>query len=146
MPNRRLERLNEQFRREITGILYRHVRDPRVSNVVITGVAVTSDLWLARIYVRIADDEEQRKEAMKGLSAASSFIRRELGSMLHIRRIPELRFLEDETLDQANRIEEILREVGTPDATDDIPDPEVEQDGDPDVDPNGSLRVDASED
>jgi len=112
MTSRRLERLNEQFRREITGILQRHVRDPRVSNVLITGVAVTSDLWLARVYVRIADDEEQRKEAMKGLAAAASFIRRELGSMLHIRRIPELRFLEDETLDQANRIEEILRGIG----------------------------------
>ena len=83
-----------------------------MSNVLITGVAVTSDLWLARVYVRIADDEEQRKEAMKGLAAAASFIRRELGSMLHIRRIPELRFLEDETLDQANRIEEILRGIG----------------------------------
>ena len=115
MPSRRLERLNEQFRREITGILQRHVRDPRVSNVLVTGVVVTSDLWLARVYVRIADEEEERKEAMKGLAAAASFIRRELGSMLHIRRIPELRFLEDETLDQANRIEEILSGIGSDD-------------------------------
>ena len=112
MPNRRLERLNEQFRREITGILHRSVRDPRVTDMVITGVAVTSDLWLARVYVRFTRDEADREEALKGLDAASNFIRRELGSMLHIRRIPELRFLEDETLDQATRIEEILREIG----------------------------------
>lgn len=112
MPDRRLARLNEQFRREITDILYRDVRDPRVKDVVITGVAVTSDLWLARVYVRVTGGDEERKEAMKGLDAASSFIRRELGSMLHIRRLPELRFLEDETLEQANRIEEILREIG----------------------------------
>jgi ribosome-binding factor A len=112
MPNRRLERLNEQFRREITGILNRDVRDPRVLDVVVTGVAVTSDLWLARVYVRFAGEDVDREEAMRGLDAASSFIRRELGSMLHIRRVPELRFLEDETLDQANRIEAILREIG----------------------------------
>ena len=111
MPDRRLARLNEQFRREITDILRRDVRDPRVKDVVITGVAVTSDLWLARVYVRLAGGDEERKEAMKGLDAASNFIRRELGSMLHIRRLPELRFLEDETLEQANRIEEILREI-----------------------------------
>ncbi len=111
MPDRRLARLNEQFRREITDILRRDVRDPRVKDVVITGVAVTSDLWLARVYVRVAAGDEERKEAMKGLDAASNFIRRELGSMLHIRRLPELRFLEDETLEQANRIEEILREI-----------------------------------
>ncbi len=111
MPNRRLERLNEQFRREITGILHRSVRDPRVTDVVVTGVAVTSDLWLARVYVRVSGEDADRDEALKGLEGASNFIRRELGSMLHIRRIPELRFLEDETLDQATRIEEILREI-----------------------------------
>ena len=90
-----------------------------MSNVVVTAVAVTSDLWLARVYFRISDDENERQEAMDGLAAASSFIRRELGSMLHIRRIPELRFLEDETLDQANRIDEILREIGQADAGED---------------------------
>ena len=131
MPNRRLARLNEQFRREITEILRRDVRDPRVKDVVITGVAVTSDLWLARVYVRVKGEDEERKEAMKGLAAAANFIRREIGSMLHIRRIPELRFLEDDTLDQANRIEEILREVG--------------QEG-PSDPPGGSDRAEASED
>ena len=149
MPNRRLERLNEQFRREITGILRRDVRDPRVSNVAVTGVTVTSDLWLARVYVQIADNDTERKEAMAGLNAASSFIRRELGSMLHIRRIPELRFLEDETLDQANRIEEILRELGrdaSPEEAEANPDPEGTRQGGQDAASDESLRVDTSED
>jgi len=111
MPSRRLARLNEQLRREITGILRREVRDPRVRDVVITNVVVTPDLWLARVYVRIAGEGQEREEAVEGLEAASGFIRRELGSMLHIHRIPELRFLEDETLEHATRIEEILREI-----------------------------------
>ncbi len=108
-PNRRLARLNEQFRREITAILRRAVRDPRVQDVVVNSVEVTSDLWLARVYMRVGGEEAERREALEGLEAAASFIRRELAAVLHIRRIPELRFLEDKTLAKANRIEEILK-------------------------------------
>jgi ribosome-binding factor A len=108
-PNRRLERLNEQFRREITAILRRAVRDPRVGDVVVNSVEVTSDLWLARVYVRMGGGDRERAEAFQGLAAAANFIRRELAGVLHIRRIPELRFLEDKTLAQATRIEEILK-------------------------------------
>ena len=108
-PNRRLARLNEQFRREITAILRRAVRDPRVLDVVVDSVEVTSDLWLARVYVRLGDDDQERTDALQGLNAAANFIRRELAAVLHIRRIPELRFLEDKTLAQADRIEEILQ-------------------------------------
>ena len=108
-PTRRLARLNEQFRREITAILRRSVRDPRVQAVVVNSVEVTSDLWLARVYVRVGGEEGERGEALQGLEAAANFIRRELGAVLHIRRIPELRFLEDKTLANANRIEEILK-------------------------------------
>ncbi len=108
-PNRRLARLNEQFRREITAIVLRSVRDPRVQDVVVSSVEVTSDLWLARVYVRLGGQDAERREALQGLEAAANFVRRELAAVLHIRRIPELRFLEDETLAKANRIEEILK-------------------------------------
>ncbi len=108
-PNRRLARLNEQFRREITAILRRAVRDPRVQDVFVNSVEVTSDLWLARVYVRLGGEDQERHEALQGLGAAATFIRRELAAVLHIRRIPELRFLEDKTLAKAHRIEEILK-------------------------------------
>ena len=111
MTNQRLLRLNEQFLREITGILRNEVRDPRVRGVVVTAVTVTPDLWMARVYVRINHEDQEASEAMEGLKAASNFIRKKLGSMLHIRRIPELRFFEDKILDQANRIEKILQET-----------------------------------
>ncbi len=107
--NRRLARLNEQFRREITAILRRSVRDPRVPDVVVNSVEVTSDLWLARVYVGLGNDDQDRADALLGLEGAANFIRRELAAVLHIRRIPELRFLEDKTAAQANRIEEILK-------------------------------------
>ena len=108
-PNRRLARLNEQFRREITAILRRSVRDPRVLDVVVNSVEVTSDLWLARVYVGLGNDDQDRADALLGLEGAANFIRRQLAAVLHIRRIPELRFLEDKTAAQANRIEEILK-------------------------------------
>ena len=110
-PNRRIARLNEQFRREITAMLRRAVRDPRVQDVVVNSVEVTSDLWLARVYVRLGGEDQERREALQGLEAAATFIRRELAAVLHIRRIPELRFLEDKTLASADRIEEILKEL-----------------------------------
>ncbi len=119
-PNRRLARLNEQFRREITAILRRDVRDPRVLDVVVNSVEVTMDLWLARVYVSLGDSDQERADVLQGLEAAANFIRRELAAVLHIRRIPELRFLEDKTLAQAHRIEEILKGLDVaPDEEDD---------------------------
>ena len=138
--NRRLARLGEQFRREISAILRRAVRDPRVQDVVVNSVEVTPDLWLARVYVRLGGEEQERREALQGLEAGASFIRRELAGVLHIRRIPELRFLEDETLAKANRIEEILQGLEVSRSEDDGDgDPEDGETLDPADDPTEEL-------
>jgi ribosome-binding factor A len=129
-PNRRLARLSEQLRREITAILRRAVRDPRVQDVIVNSVEVTSDLWLARIYVSVGGEDQERREALEGLEAASKFIRRELAAVLEIRRIPELRFLEDKTLAKANRIEEILKGLEGERSEEDDPDGNTEEPGD----------------
>ena len=109
MASRRLARLNGQLRREITAILHRSVRDPRVRHVIVNSVEVTSDLWVARVYVSAPAERGGLGEALQGLEAAAGFIRRELAAGLHIHRIPELRFLEDRTLASANRVQEILK-------------------------------------
>ena len=111
MAGHRSSRLNEQFKREISDILARKVRDPRVGPVLVTEVRVTADLWVAKVYFRVLDAERDRKEVTAGLEAAAPFVRRELGRILSIRRIPELRFQYDTTLDSAIRIEEVLRDV-----------------------------------
>ncbi len=88
--------------------------------MVVNSVEVTMDLWLARVYVSLGDNDQERADALEGLEAAANFIRRELAAVLHIRRIPELRFLEDKTLAQAHRIEEILKGLDVaPDEEDD---------------------------
>ena len=111
MARRRVARLGEQFKREITEILQREVKDPRVGFVTITDVEVTPDLYYAWVYVRVMGDDARKAEALEGLRAAASFIRGELGQRLHIRRIPELRFELDRSLEHAMRIEQLLREV-----------------------------------
>ncbi|MGD2122615.1 MAG: 30S ribosome-binding factor RbfA [Gemmatimonadota bacterium] len=111
MSHHRNARLNEQFKREISHILSQKVRDPRVGRVIVTEVRVTPDLWLARVFFRPGEVEASAEETLKGLEAAGSFIRRELGQVLRIRRVPELRFVHDSSVDTAQRIEEVLREV-----------------------------------
>jgi len=119
MSDRRLARLDSQLLREISEILRTQVRDPRVIDVTVTYVRVTSDLWLARVYVTLPSDALEKSEALEGLQSAAPFVRRALGEILQIRRIPELRFLEDETIAHARRIDEILSEV-RPSGVDDL--------------------------
>jgi ribosome-binding factor A len=111
MANRRTERLNEQLRREISDILRRDVRDPRVGLPTVTRVEVSPDLWMARVFVRIGGTDAERASALEGLEAAAAFVRRDLSGRIKVRRVPELRFELDRTLEHASRIEELLREV-----------------------------------
>jgi ribosome-binding factor A len=110
--SRRVERVGEQLKREISNVLRTEVHDPRVAGVTVTSVDVSPDLTFARVWVQLAGEEERRKTALQGLAAAAPFVRRHLGSLLRVRRIPELDFQEDLTLARAMRIEALLREVG----------------------------------
>ena len=111
MTSRRLERVNEQLKREISRILRREVHDPRVGLVLVTDVDTSGDLSVASVYVRPAGQEKDWTAMMEGLEAAAPFVRRELAQDLEIRKVPELRFQEDHTLEKAMRIEEILDRV-----------------------------------
>jgi len=111
LTRHRLARLSEQLKREISEILARKVRDPRIGSLLVTDARVTPDLWLARVFVRPTGADDDVEEMLEGLKAAAPFIRRELAKTLHIHRIPELRFMHDTTLDSAMRIEEVLKEV-----------------------------------
>jgi ribosome-binding factor A len=114
MGGKRQARLNEQFRREITGILRTEVRDPRVGIPTVTGVEVTPDLWMARVHVRpdpTLEGDEARDALLEGLEAAAPFIRRALGKTLTMRRVPELRFQVDRSIEHAARIHALLAEA-----------------------------------
>jgi len=118
---RRLARLGEQLRRELSSMIRHQVRDPDVGALTITGVDVTSDLWLARVYVQASGSADERERTLDGLMRAAPFLRSQLGRILHIRRVPELRFLPDDSVEAGQRIEEILRDVLPEDGGDDDP-------------------------
>jgi ribosome-binding factor A len=114
MAGRRIERLNEQLKRELMDLLHSQVRDPRIGTVTITSVETTPDLYHARVFVTSLATEEEKQTSIEGLRAASPFLRSELGRRLRIRRVPELSWHLDHTLEHAMRIERLLGEVLPP--------------------------------
>lgn len=119
MAGKRTARLNEQLKRELSELIRKEVRDPRVGPVTVTAVDVAADLGSARVYVRVSGTEVERQSTLDGLGHAAPFLRTVLGRVLRIRRVPELRFHIDESLERAQRIEQVLSEVIPPDSPDD---------------------------
>lgn len=104
-------RVNQLLLEELASLLRKESKDPRVSTVTITGVETTSDLKHADVFVRTLGGAVPVDEAIAGLESAEGFLRRQLGRNLHLRRIPELRFVADHTLEHARRIEDLLDEA-----------------------------------
>ena len=108
---RRTERINEQLRQEISLLIREEVRDPRVGLATITAVDTSPELDHARVYVTTIGGDDEKEAAVAGLTSAAPFIRKQLGRRLHMRRIPELHFEVDRQLENAQRIENLLREA-----------------------------------
>ncbi|MYA65329.1 MAG: 30S ribosome-binding factor RbfA, partial [Gemmatimonadetes bacterium] len=111
MSSRRRVRLGEQLRRELSVKIQYLVRDPDVGPLSVTGVDVSADLWFARVYVEPQGSADEQDRTMAALGRAAPFLRSVLGRELHIRRMPELRFERDTSIEAGQRIESILREV-----------------------------------
>jgi ribosome-binding factor A len=111
MAGKRIARVNEQLKRELTTLLRGEVRDPRIGLVTITDVETSPDLYHAKVHYSIVGDDEERQRVHEGLRAAAGFLRTELGKRMHIRRAPELHFAYDDTLRHAMHIERLLQEA-----------------------------------
>lgn len=112
MARRRIQRFNELLLQELSTLLLRRVRDPRLSSVTITEVDVTADLRIARIYVSLLDDDEEtRQKVLHSLQGAAGFLRRELAHLLKIRHTPELVFHLDESTQYGERIDQLLAQI-----------------------------------
>lgn len=111
MESQRAHRVGEQIHKEISALLVRGLKDPRIGFVTITAVEVTPDLHLARVYFTVMGEAQARNESAKGLKSSVSFLRRELGKRLRMRYVPDLLFCYDESLEYGNRIESIIREI-----------------------------------
>lgn len=111
MSDLRANRVAEQMKKELSDILTRKIKDPRVGFVTITDVEVTGDLQQAKVFVSILGDEHEKHDSLLGLAKAKGFIRSEIGKRIRLRKTPELTFEFDEAQEYGNKIETILRDL-----------------------------------
>jgi len=110
--NRRIQRLNQLLRQELSLLIQRQLRDPRLSALIsITRVDTTDDLSESRVYVSVMGAEQQKRDAIRGLTSAAGFMRRELGDVITLRHIPSLIFLLDESLEKAEKVLRVMDQM-----------------------------------
>ena len=115
MPSQRINRISQDIHRELCEIL-RTVKDPRVDGLVsIVRVDVSGDLSYASVYVSAFGDENAVKTAVEGLKSASGYIKKSLAARLHIRKIPQLKFIPDTSIQRGAQISQILNQLDIPD-------------------------------
>lgn len=115
MAGYRIDRITEDIKRELIAIL-REVKDPRVSGMLtVVKVDVSNDLSYAKVYVSSLQGVESAQEAVKGLKSAAGFIRGRLGSALHLRKTPELKFVADDSIEKGMELFDKLKGIETKD-------------------------------
>lgn len=110
--SRRTQRLNVQFREELSELILHHLRDPRLHGMVsITRVDISPDMENADVYTSVLGEAEDKTSTMSALTAAAPFLRRQLLERLHIRRIPVLHFRLDESIEEAAHILDLMKRL-----------------------------------
>ena len=110
---RRSERVAELLMRELSEMLVRDLKDPRLKGITLTGAKMTDDLRLGRVYFSHLEGSKRAPAAIAGFKSASGFIRREIGRALGLRYTPELDFEFDSGLERAARIDALLKGTAT---------------------------------
>lgn len=105
----KLDRLNNSFMEKISEIIHEQVKDKDVDLVTITDVKITNDLSFAKVYFTTLDDD--RDKVTKALNKASGFIRSAMCDKIQIRKMPELHFVYDESIEYGNKIENIIERL-----------------------------------
>ena len=108
MTTRRQRQVAELLHEEISLLIQRRVRDPRLGFVTVTGVEMSPDLRVAHVYVSVLGDEGDVEQSLASLRHAAGFFRHELGASLSLRYVPELIFRPDDTLERGLRIDQII--------------------------------------
>lgn len=111
LPGKRATRVGDQILRFIAELLMNKVRDPRVKSVTLTGINLSNDLKNARIFFSVMGDESDVKQSQKGLESAKGYIKRQLGSGLELRYVPDIIFDHDPTLATGNRLEQLFKKI-----------------------------------
>ena len=106
-----IDRISEDIKREIVSIM-RELKDPRISDMLtVVKVDVSGDLSYAQVYISAIDGIDAAKRSVKGLESAQGYIRKQLGSRLHLRKSPELRFIADDSIEKGMDLFEKIKEI-----------------------------------
>ena len=107
----RVEKLQELIKQEVSKMLLKEIKDPRIGFVTVTDVEMTGDLREAKIFVSIMGNEEQVKNSWAGLQSALGFVRREIGHRIRLRFTPYVSFAIDKSLDYGEHIQKLLLQI-----------------------------------
>jgi ribosome-binding factor A len=110
LPYKRAQRVSDLLREEIAEIVMKKVKDPRLGFLTITGVTITDDLKIAKVYVSILKGEE-RETTLDILNSAKGFIRGEIAKRVRMKTIPSLEFRIDESIEHGYRIDRLLKDI-----------------------------------
>ncbi|MCX6000812.1 MAG: 30S ribosome-binding factor RbfA [Chloroflexi bacterium] len=109
---RRIERVNSTIRQEITELLQREIKDPRLGGLVtVTQVDTSRDLRYAKVLVSIIGSEDEKKQVLSAFASASGFLRKEISRHLGLRRIPELSFEYDSSISNGAQVLQLINQV-----------------------------------
>lgn len=111
MARIRVSRVGEQIKKELSQIIQHEIKDPRIGFVTVTGVEMSGDLQIAKVYVSVMGKKEEREATLSGLEKATGYMRKEIGRRIQMRYVPELIFEIDQTLDHSEEIHRLLDEV-----------------------------------
>lgn len=109
------EKVAEQIKRNISEIISREVKDPKIGFITVVDTTVTNDLSIAKVYVSFLGQNARRDAGMKALDRSKGFIRSELSKKLKMRKVPELVFVLDDTLEKGYKIDKIIADLHTKD-------------------------------
>ena len=113
MSFKRTDRISEEVKKELSSVI-RDLKDPRIPMMTsVVKVDVTNDLRYAKAYISIMGTDEEKKDAIKGLTAAQGFIRREIGSRIKLRSVPEFSFVIDTTIEYGAHINKLLNDISS---------------------------------
>ncbi len=119
MGQLRVEKVQELMKQEVSQIILRELKDPRIGFVTVTSVECTGDLREAKIYVSLMGSEQQVKDCWAGLTSSLGYIRREIGKRIRLRFTPEISLAIDKSLDYIAHIQELLLKIKAEEAAKD---------------------------
>lgn len=106
---KRADRVAGQVQKDLSDLLAKEIRDPRLDSVTILRVHLSDDLRSARVYFIVSQGEKRRDDAAAGFKSASGYLKRRLCGRLGLRYMPELKFIYDESFDRATKVNELLQ-------------------------------------